>query len=99
MSDAKSGASERTRRRVRVYGRVQGVWFRDSTHDAATAHGVSGWVRNREDGTVEAVFEGGREAVETLLAFVQKGPTGARVERVDVSEEAPRGEQGFALKP
>jgi acylphosphatase len=88
---------ERIRRAVRVYGRVQGVWFRGSTRDEARARGVDGWVRNCADGSVEAVFEGPPRAVDALLAFVRKGPPAARVERIEVSEEAPRGERGFGL--
>ena len=56
---------ERIRRRAVVHGLVQGVWFRDSTRREAAAHGVDGWVRNRPDGTVEAVLEGGEPAVQS----------------------------------
>ncbi|HVH04718.1 MAG TPA: acylphosphatase [Myxococcota bacterium] len=86
------------RRRVVVHGRVQGVWFRGSTEAEARAAGVGGWVRNRADGTVEAVFEGAPEAVERLLAFCRRGPRGARVDRLDVAEEAPEGLVGFAVR-
>ena len=87
------------RRRVRVYGRVQGVWFRGSTCSAAREHGVQGWVRNCEDGSVEAVFEGAPQAVEALITFAGRGPRDARVDRVEVSQEPPGGERGFAQKP
>lgn len=98
MTDpADPGAPRRVR--VRVHGRVQGVWFRGSTRDAAIAHRVSGWVRNCRDGSVEAVFEGRDDAVDALLAFVRHGPPGARVERVEVAEESPAGERGFEFKP
>ena len=60
---------------------------------------MTGWVRNRRDGSVEAVFEGARDAVERMLRYVRRGPRSARVERVEVHEEAPRGEQGFAVRP
>lgn len=85
------------RRRVVVHGRVQGVFFRDTLRRDAVAHGVSGWARNRADGTVEAVFEGAPEAVEALVTTCHKGPRGARVDRVDVSDEAPAGLVGFRV--
>ncbi len=86
------------RRRVVVHGRVQGVFFRDSTRQRARAHGVAGWVRNRTDGTVEAVIEGEPEAVQRLLHFLETGPPHAHVDRVDVSHEAPEGLTGFAIR-
>lgn len=87
-----------TRRRVIISGHVQGVFFRDSARRLAAARGVGGWVRNRSDGTVEAVFEGDREAVEALVDFCREGPRGARVERVDVREETPEGLSGFEVR-
>ncbi|HTY18828.1 MAG TPA: acylphosphatase [Myxococcota bacterium] len=86
------------RRRVRVHGRVQGVWFRGSTERRARTLGLAGWVRNRPDGSVEAIFEGRPDAVDAALAFCREGPPGARVERVDVSEEAPEGLAGFDVR-
>jgi acylphosphatase len=83
------------RRRVVVLGRVQGVFFRDTARERARAHGVSGWVRNRADGSLEAVFEGDLEAVERLLRFCGTGPPRASVERVEVFEEEPEGLTGF----
>jgi acylphosphatase len=83
------------RRRVVVHGYVQGVFFRDSVRRLAQQRGVSGWVANRWDGTVEAVFEGEEEAVERLVAFCCEGPRGAQVESVDVSDEEPEGLSGF----
>lgn len=77
-----------------VSGRVQGVWFRGSMQEAAERLGVSGWVRNRRDGTVEAEAEGERGAVEALVAWAHKGPPGARVDAVDVQWIPPRGERG-----
>lgn len=85
------------RRRVVVHGLVQGVWFRDSTRARAEANGVTGWVRNRADGAVEAVFEGEPEAVESLLAFCRLGPPQARVDRVEVAAEASEGLSGFTV--
>jgi acylphosphatase len=86
------------RRRVIVHGRVQGVFFRDSTRRMAQQRGVAGWVSNRRDGGVEAVCEGDAEAVERLVAFTGEGPRGAQVERVEVSEEEPEGLTGFSIR-
>ena len=86
------------RRRVIVYGLVQGVFFRDTVRRTAVREGVTGWVRNNGDGTVEAVFEGSPEAVERLVAFSREGPRGARVDRVEASEERPEGTQGFSIR-
>ena len=77
------------RRWVIVHGRVQGVGFRIAAARVAAAHSVAGWVRNRRDGTVEAVFEGERNAVEALVRFCEQGPRGAAVSRVEVVEEEP----------
>lgn len=86
------------RARVIVHGLVQGVWFRESTRQAAEAQGVSGSVRNLPDGTVEAVFEGRRAAVDAMVAFCRTGPPDARVERVDVFDEPPEGLAGFEIR-
>ena len=86
------------RRRVIVRGFVQGVFFRDSVRRLARQHSVSGWVANRPDGAVEAVFEGEADAVERLVAFSRKGPRGAQVESVEVTEEEPEGLSGFAVR-
>ena len=86
------------RRRVIVRGLVQGVFFRDSARRLAQRHGVSGWVANRADGAVEAVFEGEADAVERLIAFSREGPRGAQVESVEVTEEEPTGLSGFAVR-
>jgi acylphosphatase len=83
------------RRRIVVSGRVQGVFFRDTARERARAHGVAGWAHNRDDGTLEAVFEGDPDAVERLLRFCETGPPRASVTSVDVSEEAPEGLTGF----
>jgi len=85
-------------RRVVVHGRVQGVFFRDSTRRRAASRGVTGWVRNRPDGTVEALFEGEPEAVDALVAFVREGPRGAVVDRVEVAEAAAEGLAGFEVR-
>jgi len=86
------------RRRVVVHGHVQGVFFRDSVRRQAQQRNVSGWVANRPDGTVEAVFEGEPDDVERLVAFCRKGPRGAQVESVDVTEENPEGVPGFTVR-
>lgn len=86
------------RRRVIVRGRVQGVFFRDTTRRRAAEAGVSGWVTNRSDGAVEAVYEGDADAVERLVRFASEGPRGAAVEEVEVSEEEPEGLSGFVIR-
>lgn len=88
----------RIRRRVVVHGTVQGVFFRDSTRRVAGTHGVAGWVRNRDDGTVEAVFEGAPDAVDALVAFAAEGPPDAWVERIDAHDEDPEGLTGFTIR-
>jgi len=80
---------------VRVAGRVQGVFFRASCARRARALGLAGWVRNAQDGAVEAVFEGPPEAVDSIVAWCREGPSGARVDDVSVREEPPTGEHGF----
>lgn len=74
-------------RRVRIEGRVQGVWFRRSTQRAAEQHQVLGWVQNNEDGSVEAVLQGAPDAVESVLKFMRNGPELARVDVCEVKEE------------
>ena len=86
------------RRRVVVRGRVQGVFFRDTARREAESRGASGWVCNRGDGAVEAVFEGAPAEVEALVAFCRRGPRGARVESVEVMEEEPEGLAGFEVR-
>jgi acylphosphatase len=86
------------RRRVVVHGRVQGVFFRDTLRERARGHGVAGWVSNRRDGAVEAVFEGEQDAVERLVRFCETGPPRAEVERVEVSDEPPEGLNGFDVR-
>ena len=90
--------SEPVARRVVVHGSVQGVFFRDTMRRKAQSRGVSGWVRNNPDGTVEALFEGDAEAVESMVAFAREGPRGAQVDRVDVEEAQPEGADGFQIR-
>lgn len=85
------------RRRVVVHGRVQGVFFRDTVRREADERAVAGWVTNRSDDAVEAVFEGEEAAVEAMVEVARQGPRGAEVERADVSEEEPEGLAGFRV--
>ncbi len=73
-----------TRAHVYVRGRVQGVFFRASTRDRAQSCGTKGWVRNCPEGSVEAVFEGRKDAVDTMVNWCRKGPSGALVKEIDV---------------
>ena len=86
------------RRRVVVHGRVQGVGFRFGCARRAEAASLAGWVRNRADGTVEAVFEGPPDAVEALVSWCTQGPPMARVSSVECSDEPPTGETSFSLR-
>lgn len=87
-----------TRSRVIVSGRVQGVGFRLSLARAAESRGVSGWVRNRPDGTVEAVIEGSADAVESVVRWCGQGPRGAVVDAVQAVDEPVEGLHGFAIR-
>lgn len=78
-------------RHLMISGRVQGVFFRNWTVDTAKAMGLGGWVRNRMDGSVEALVEGPAEAVERFIALAHEGPPAAQVARVDVEEAAVQG--------
>lgn len=86
------------RRRVVVRGRVQGVFFRDTVRGEARARRVAGWVRNRPDGAVEAVFEGDPDAVEELVGLCRRGPPQATVEAVDTFDEPVEGIGGFSVR-
>jgi len=79
-------------RRVVVHGRVQGVFFR------ARRAGVAGWVRNNDDGSVEAWFEGEPDDVEVMLHFAETGPSGAYVDKVDVENVDPQDLRGFEVR-
>ena len=86
------------RKRVVVHGDVQGVFFRDATQKEASSRGVAGWVTNRDDGAVEAVFEGEPDAVEAMVEFVRRGPGHAEVSDVEVRKEDPEGLRGFSVR-
>lgn len=81
-----------------VYGRVQGVWYRESCRRRAEEAGVAGWVRNHVDGTVEAVLEGEPAAVDDVVEWMGQGPPRAAVREVQVAEEPPVGETSFEVR-
>ena len=96
--------SERIIRHATIRGRVQGVGYRDWTRYVARERGVEGWVRNRKDGSVEAVFASTREAVAGMLLACRKGPPNSAIESIDEREAtesdlALRGEKAFAILP
>jgi acylphosphatase len=90
--------SERVRRRVVVRGYVQGVFFRDSCRREANTRRVAGWVTNRRDGAVEAVFEGEDDAVAAMVEWCRRGPRGAEVDAVDETSEEPEGLSRFEIR-
>jgi acylphosphatase len=90
--------SEQVRRRVVVHGHVQGVFFRGTVEREAQRRGVTGWVTNRADGAVEAVFEGSPEGVTAMVDFCKSGPRGADVAEIEASEEQPEGLAGFEVR-
>jgi acylphosphatase len=87
--------------RVRIRGRVQGVFFRAEARSRAESLGLSGWIRNTPDGGVEALFEGDPERVDSMVAWCRRGPSGARVDEVEVAEAEPeagsQAERGFRV--
>jgi acylphosphatase len=82
---------------VVVGGRVQGVFYRESCRSEAARRGVTGWVANRDDGSVEAVFEGDPAAVDALVEWCRSGSPRAQVSRFEMFEEDPQGERGFRV--
>jgi acylphosphatase len=84
--------------RVRISGRVQGVFFRTSCARVAEDLGIAGWVRNLPGGDLEGVFQGEDRAVEDILAWCHDGPSHARVDRVDVSDEPAFADAGFRIE-
>ena len=87
-----------TRRHLLVSGRVQGVFFRDSLQREAESQGVAGWVRNTDEGKVEAAVEGDDDAVEAVVRWCREGPERADVDDVQVSEQDPEGFDGFEVR-
>ncbi len=87
-----------TRAHVFVTGRVQGVYYRATTRETARERGVSGWVRNLDDGRVEAVFEGDRDVVESMVEWCHEGSPRARVDDVAVEYDEPNGLEGFEIR-
>ncbi|MDQ2051636.1 acylphosphatase [Natronolimnohabitans sp. A-GB9] len=90
--------SDRTRVHVFVSGKVQGVYYRANTRDTAREKGIDGWVKNLEDGRVEAIFEGPEDAVEAMIEWCHTGSPAADVEDVDVEYEDSQGEDGFEIR-
>jgi acylphosphatase len=86
------------RAEVTVRGMVQGVFFRVETRDRARSLGLSGWVTNAPDGTVRAAFEGDDERVESMVEWCRRGPSGARVDELDVVWVEPEAENGFSIR-
>jgi acylphosphatase len=86
------------RARVRIRGRVQGVFFRAEARARAESLGLAGWIRNEEDGSVEAVFEGDEERVRSMVDWCRGGPSGAEVDEVEAETEEPTGETGFRVR-
>lgn len=91
-------SEETVRKRVVAHGQVQGVFFRDTVSSEAERRGVAGWVKNRDDGTVEAVFEGEPDAVEALVELCGTGPEQADVDKLDTGHEEPEGLSGFVVR-
>lgn len=89
----------RKRLRIRIRGRVQGVGFRFHAVRLAEEHGISGWVRNNPDGTVESLAEGEADAVDRFVEGLRKGPSASRVDEVDLRESSSRdGLSGFSVR-
>ncbi|QZA88586.1 acylphosphatase [Salinarchaeum sp. IM2453] len=89
---------DRVRAHVFVSGKVQGVYFRATTRDTAQNQSVDGWVKNLDDGRVEAVFEGSSDDVDTMIDFCHEGSQAARVDDVSVTYEEPEGLDGFEIR-
>ena len=81
-----------------VHGFVQGVGFRFTAADVARSRGLAGWIHNRGDGTVEAVFEGDADAVDAMVHWCERGPRGAEVERIETFDEQPEDLRSFEIR-
>ncbi|MFN9356846.1 MAG: acylphosphatase [Alphaproteobacteria bacterium] len=92
-------SSEQTHFRLRIAGRVQGVGFRDWLLGEARARGLNGWVRNRSDGTVEALVSGPDAAVQDILRACTQGPPAASVTGIDIKNEKDPAPEGFLRRP
>ncbi len=88
-----------THLRLRIEGRVQGIGYRDYVVGEAVRLGIDGWVRNRNDGTVEALVSGPNKQVETLIGLVMRGAPGAQVKDVEMHKAEPAAEKGFKRRP
>ena len=97
MSIVSETSARPVRVRVVATGRVQGVWFRDACRERARAEGVAGWVRNRNDGAVEAEFEGRQASVDRLVAWFGTGPPRARVDATEMTVVPANGDQRFRI--
>jgi acylphosphatase len=91
-------SEDKVRRRVVAHGQVQGVFFRDTVSSEADSRGVAGWVKNRDDGTVEAVFEGEPDAVQAMVDLCGSGPEQADVDKLEADDEEPEGLSGFEVR-
>lgn len=91
--------SDKKAMNLKIYGRVQGVWYRESMRREAEVHGVNGWVRNCTDGTVEAYVEGTPEAVDAVIAWCRRGPPTARVSNVETIASDFTHSQDFQVLP
>jgi acylphosphatase len=89
---------EQVRRRIVVHGQVQGVFFRDGSQREAQRRGLTGWVRNRDDGAVEAAVQGEPAAVDGFVRWAEEGPPAAEVTSVEVSDEAVADESVFEVR-
>ncbi len=82
--------TDSTVRHLRIFGRVQGVWYRESMRQEAEQLGITGWVRNRLDGSVEALVQGEAEAIERIIVWARRGPEQAQVTHIDMDENPPQ---------
>ena len=91
--------SENLTRRLRVHGRVQGVFYRNWSREEARRLGLAGWVRNRGDGTVELLVHGPADRVEAMIALCRQGPPAAVVEQVDIEQTDEEASAPFEKRP